>query len=304
MLRNMKVAICGGGGFIGQKLAGYLLKQDLEVVILDRNRSRITSPKLQSFVLDLLRPELYKEEMFHGVDAVINLSGKDIFTLWNKTNRRAIRESRITVNRHLVDMFARMGRKPGVFISASAVGYYGNKGEAVLDESAESGQGFLAEVCIDWEKEAQRAESFGMRSVQVRTAPVLDRTGGIVGQLMKSFRFGFTFRFGSGNNWFPWIHMHDLVRVYYAAVTDERLSGPVNACAPHPLRFRDFLNELRKFKRALIVPFPTEVLRLFIRETADVLTFSQRMVPAKLRKTGFDFSHPDLSDALREVFPS
>jgi uncharacterized protein (TIGR01777 family) len=257
---------------------------------------------LQSFVVDLLRPDLFEERMFHEVDAVINLSGKDIFTLWTETNRQAIRESRITVNRNLVDAIAKLSRKPKVFISASAVGYYGEKGEAVLDEDAENGEGFLADVCLEWEKEARRVEALGVRSVQVRTAPVLGKRGGIMGQLMKSFRFGFTFRFGPGGNWFPWIHMDDLVRIYHLAVTDESLEGPVNACAPHPLRFRDFLDELRKFKNAVVIPFPPGMLRLFIQETADVLTFSQRTVPLKLQKRGFEFSYPDIRRALQEVF--
>jgi uncharacterized protein (TIGR01777 family) len=298
----MKVAVCGGSGFIGQMLAGYLVSRKLEVVILDRNSSRIISPRLQSFVVDLLRPELFEEKMFHNVDAVINLSGKDIFTLWTETNRRAIRGSRITVNRNLVDAIAKLSRKPKVFISASAVGYYGEKGEAMLDENAEKGQGFLADVCVDWEREARRVEALGVRSVQVRTAPVLGKRGGIMGQLMKSFRFGFTFRFGSGRNWFPWIHMDDLVRIYHSVVTDESLEGPVNACAPHPLRFRDFLDELRRYKNVMVIPFPPGILRLLISETADVLTFSQRMVPSKLQEHGFEFSYPDIRHALQEVF--
>ncbi len=298
----MKVAVCGGSGFIGQMLAGYLVSRKVEVVILDRNSSRIISPRLQSFVVDLLRPELFEEKMFHNVDAVINLSGKDIFTLWTETNRRAIRESRITVNRNLVDTIAKLSRKPKVFISASAVGYYGEKGEAMLDENAEQGQGFLADVCVDWEREARRVERLGVRSVQVRTAPVLGKRGGIMGQLMKSFRLGFTFRFGSGRNWFPWIHMDDLVRIYHAVVTDESMEGPVNACAPHPLRFRDFLEELRIYKNVMVIPFPPGILRLLISETADVLTFSQRMVPSKLQEHGFEFSYPDIRHALQEVF--
>ena len=121
-------------------------------------------------------------------------------------------------------------------------------------------------------------------------------------QLIKSFRFGFTFRFGSGSNWFPWIHMDDLVRIYHLVVKDKNLSGPVNACAPAPLRFRDFLDELRKCRNAAVIPFPAGMLRLFIQETADVLTFSQRVVPVKLQKHGFKFSCPDIRDALNEVF--
>ncbi|MBE0426775.1 MAG: TIGR01777 family protein [Nitrospirae bacterium] len=298
----MKVLIGGGGGFIGQRLARYLLDQGLEVVILDRNVPRIESPHLKWFTIDLLKPELFNKSWFEGVDAVINLSGKDIFTLWTKKNKNAIWGSRVTVNKNLIDFISTLEEKPKVFVSASAVGYYGDKGDTELDESAPNGLGFLAEVCIAWEKEARRAESLGMRSVQVRTAPVLDKKGGILGELMKSFKFGFSFLFGSGLNWFSWIHMDDLIRIYHTAAMDGRLSGPVNASSPHAVRYRDFIYLLREFRKALIIPLPVWVLKLLLQETADVLTFSQRMMPAKILKHGFKFSYNDLRDALGEIF--
>jgi uncharacterized protein (TIGR01777 family) len=298
----MKVLICGGGGFIGQRLTSYFLSQGMEVVILDRNRSRVTSHSLQSHVVDLLTPGLYQQEWFGNVDAVINLSGKDIFTLWTENNRTAIWKSRITVNKYLLDFIAELPQKPKTFVSASAVGYYGDKGDTEIDENASKGKGFLSDVCTAWEREARRAETLGMRSVQIRTAPVLDTRGGIMGQLMKSMKFGFTFRFGSGQNWFPWIHMDDLIRVYHSVVVDERLSGPVNACSPHPVSFSEFLNELTGFKKAVIIPFPVWILKLIIQETADVISFSQRMIPAKLQNAGFLFSYPKLRDALKVIF--
>lgn len=298
----MKVIVCGGCGFIGSRLTRYLLDKGFEVVILDRNRSRISSSLLKSFVIDLLKPELFKQEWFEGADAVINLSGKDIFTLWTEKNRKAIWDSRVTANKNLVDFISTLNKKPQVFVSASAVGYYGDKGDIELDENTPNGKGFLADVCVAWEKEARRAEESGMRSVQVRTAPVLDKGGGILGQLMKSFKFGFTFLFGSGKNWFSWIHMEDLIRIYHMAVTDESLSGPVNASSPHPVLYRDFLYHLREFKKSIIIPFPVWILRLFIQETADVITFSQRMIPAKILKTGFTFRYNNLRDALSNIF--
>ncbi|MDH5203845.1 MAG: TIGR01777 family oxidoreductase [Nitrospirota bacterium] len=298
----MRVLISGGSGFIGQCLTRYLLDKEFEVVILDRNRSRIESPHLQSFTVDLLKPELFDKKWFTGVEAVVNLSGRDIFTFWNEKNKKAIWESRITVNKNLIHFVAGLDRKPSVFVSASAVGYYGDKGDTELNESAPRGKGFLADVCGAWEEEVKKTEELGLRSVQVRTAPVLERNGGILKQVLKSFRFGFSFLFGSGNNWFSWIHMDDLVRIYHAAVTDEKLSGPVNACSPNPVRFRHFMNHLREFRKALLIPFPGWILKLILRETADVVLFSQRMVPVKIVETGFTFSYPRLRDALQEVF--
>jgi len=298
----MKVLICGGSGFIGRNLSRYLLDQGCRIVVLDRNKSAIHSPQLESFEGDLLKPEQFDAKWFEGVDAVINLSGKDIFTFWSKKNREMIWESRVTVNKNLIDFMGKLEQKPGIFISASAVGYYGNKGEKEVLESEPRGEGFLADVCEAWEAEARKAEALEMRSVQVRTAPVLLKSGGIMLQLLKSMRFGFAFVFGSGRQWFPWIHMKDLLRIYYAAVTDKTLSGPVNACSPNPVRFRDFLSHLTKFQKAIILPFPIFLLKLFLQETADVVLFSQRMMPGKLMKTGFQFSLPELETALNDIF--
>lgn len=294
--------ICGGSGFIGQNLARYILDQGHQVVILDRNKSRITSPHLQSFEVDLLRPDLFNQAWFEVVEAVINLSGRDIFTFWNEKARKAIRESRITVNKNLIDFIGKLKQKPKVFVSASAVGYYGDRGERELLEHEGPGQGFLAEVCKAWEAEARRAEQLGIRSVQVRTAPVLLKSGGILLQMLKSMRFGFTFLFGSGNQWFSWIHMKDLLQIYHLVATNEQFSGPVNACSPNTVRFRDFINNLRKYKKAIVIPFPTWLLKLFLQETADVVLFSQRMIPGKLLKTNFLFSYPKIEDAIRDLF--
>jgi hypothetical protein len=297
----MKTMICGGSGFIGQNLAQHLLKQGHSIVILDRNASRLSSPYLQSFQADLLQPGLFDQKWFEGVEAVINLSGKDIFTFWNQKSKKMIRESRIQVNKNLINFMSKLSRKPDVFISASAVGYYGNQGENELLENAEPGEGFLADVCKEWESEARKAEQLGMRSVQIRTAPVLLKSGGIMLQMLKSMQFGFTFVFGSGNQWFSWIHMNDLLQIYHEAAVNKALSGPVNASSPHPVRFREFLRQLTKFKKALLLPFPGWLLKIFLQETADVVLFSQKMIPGKLLKANFQFSYPKLEDALREI---
>jgi uncharacterized protein len=298
----MKVVICGGGGFIGQRLARLLIDKGYEVVILDRNQSRITSPRLQSFVVDLLDTRLFEKGWFASAEAVINLSGKDILTLWTEEYKKAIWESRVTVNKKLVDFISALEQKPRAFISASAVGYYGDKGENKVDETATHGKGFLSDVCIAWENEARRAETLGMRSVQVRTAPVLDKKGGFIGKLMKSMKFGFTVQLGSGQNWFSWIHMDDLTRIYETAISDERLSGPVNACSPEPVRFRALLDHLREYRKAIIVPVPVSLVRLFVKDLANELTNSQRVIPAKLNNRQFHFKYGNLKKALQAVF--
>ena len=298
----MKVVICGGGGFIGQRLARLLIDKGYEVIILDRNQSRVSSPKLQSFVVDLLNPKLFQKEWFSGAEAVINVSGKDILTLWTEEYKKAIWDSRITVNKNLVDFMSALDKKPKTFISASATGYYGDHGENEVDENGTNGKGFLADVCIAWENEARRSETLGMRSVQVRTAPVLDKKGGFLAKLMKSMNFGVTARFGSGKNWFSWVHMDDLIRIYEAAIVHESLSGPVNACSPQPVRFHEFLEYITKYRKAIIIPFPVSLFRLVAKELAAELTNSQRIVPAKLQKISFRFVHNNLNEALKDVF--
>jgi uncharacterized protein len=298
----MKVVICGGGGFIGQRLARLFLDKGYEVVILDRNQSRVSSPKLQSFIVDLLNPKLFEKRWFLGSEAVINLSGKDILNLWTEEHKKAIRESRITVNKLLIDFISSLDQKPKTFISASAVGYYGDKGENEVDETATRGKGFLADVCVAWENEARRAETLGMLSVQVRTVPVLDKKGGFIGKLMKSMNFGFTVQFGSGQNWFSWIHMEDLIRIYETAVSDESLTGPVNACSPEPVRFRALLDHLREYRKAVVISLPLSLFRFFAKELADELTNSQRIVPARLHDMQFRFVYGNLKEALKDVF--
>lgn len=297
----MKIVICGGGGFIGQRLTRFLLDKGHDITILDRNPSRITSPKLRSFVVDLLDTSRFEKGWFGGVDAVVNLSGKDILTLWTKEYKKAIWDSRVRVNKKLIDFLSALEEKPKVFISAYAVGYYGDKGEAEVDETLPPGRGYLADVCVAWEREALRAETIGMRSVQVRTAPVLDRKGGFVGKLLESMKFGVTARFGSGRNWFPWIHMDDLIRIYELAISDERLSGPVNATSPMPVRFGELLDELRKYRRAIVIPVPVAFIRPFINDLANELTNSQKVIPAKLHAFRFPFEYGDIQKAIQAV---
>lgn len=298
----MQVVICGGGGFIGQRLARLLLDKGYEVIILDRNQSRVSSPKLQSFVADLLNPKLFEKRWFLGAETVINLSGKDILTPWTEEYKKAIWESRVTVNKHLIDFISSLDYKPKTFISASATGYYGDKGENAVNETATNGKGFLADVCVAWEKEARRAETLGMRSVQVRTAPVLDKKGGFLGKLMKTMNLGFIARFGSGQNWFPWIHMEDLIRIYETIITHESLAGPVNACSPEPVRFHAFLNQITQYRKAVVIPFPVSLFRLFAKGLADELTNSQRIVPAKMLNIQFQFVHANLNEAVKYLF--
>lgn len=300
----MNVMVCGGNGFIGSNLVTNLLKNGHKVTILDRNESRLKDYNLKSYRIDLLNIEQYKEEWFEGIDTVINLSGKDIITLWTKEARKQIWDSRVTVNKNLTDFMSSLSKRPKVFVSASAVGYYGDKGDVIIDEEMPNGEGFLANVCVSWEKEARRAETLGIRSVQIRTAPVLLKNGGIMRQLMKTIRFGIGFIFGNGNNWFPWIHMRDIINIYEEAVINENISGPINASSPNPVRFKDFVKSIKNYRKLMIIRLPRFLLRIFIGETADVLLFSQRVIPKKLQDYSYKFSFNSLDETLKSIFIS
>lgn len=300
----MNVVVCGGNGFIGSNLVIHLLRNGHKVTILDRNESQLKDDNLKSYKIDLLNIEQYKEEWFDGIDAVINLSGKDIITLWTKKSRKQIWDSRVTINKNLIDFMSRLSKRPKVFISASAVGYYGDKGDIEIDEKTPNGAGFLADLCVSWEEEARRAETLRMRSVQIRTAPVLLKNGGIMRQLMKTIRFGIGFIFGGGNNWFPWIHMKDIINIYEEVAINENISGPVNASSPNPVRFKDFVKLLKTYRKIIIIPLPKFLLRFLIGETADVLLFSQRVIPKKLQDHGYKFLFENLEDTFKSIFRS
>ena len=292
--------ISGGSGLIGKHLTSLLLSEGYKVSHLSRYQAHTVGVKTYYWDpgKNILDPSIFRDTEY-----LIHLAGANIGErLWTKKRKKVIAESRVESARLLHKIISTNNIPLKAFISASAAGYYGNRGETQLDEGNPPGQGFLADVCVAWEARARNAEKWGMRSVQVRTAPVLLKGGGLLKQLMKSMSFGFTFRFGSGNQWFPWVHMTDLIRIYHLAITDETLSGPVNACAPQPVRFRDFLAHLTRFKKALVIPFPVRILKLFLQETADVLLFSQRMRAAKLLERNFEFSFPTIEEAFRDIF--
>jgi uncharacterized protein (TIGR01777 family) len=202
--------------------------------------------------------------------------------------------------RALIDAVKKAGRGPRVFVSASAVGYYGEGGEATLTESSPAGTDFLARVCREWELVAKRSEQVGMRWVSVRTGIVLGPGGGMLSKLIPVFKWGVGGALGSGKQWFSWIHIEDLLSVYVAAVTDVRLSGPVNAVAPHPVRNTEFTRVLAEvLHRPAFFHVPGFALRMVLGELANAVLMSQRVVPKRLSEIDFSFRYPTIKQALR-----
>lgn len=297
----MRIIITGGAGFIGQHLTAALLDKGYQIRIADHHPPRQQTHFAVDFVELDLGNQAPPPDLFRDVDAIIHLAGKNLFGRWNEHVMRQIMDSRVFGTRSLVSALHNLPRKPKAFISASAVGFYGDRGEEDLDESSPPGHDFLAAVCYAWEHESQKAEALGLRSVQVRTAPVLGQ-GGLLSKLLPAFKLGLGGPIGSGQQWFPWIHLRDIVGIYTLAIENENIQGPVNACSPQNIRNREFTEALSEvLRRPAFVRMPGWALRLVFGDLADSVVTSQKVHPTKLMEAGYDFAFPDIREALRDT---
>jgi uncharacterized protein (TIGR01777 family) len=238
-------------------------------------------------------------------DAVIHLAGEPLAQRWNSEVKRRIKESRTLTTRNLVEGIGRLRHKPRVLVSASAIGYYGNRGEEVLTETSGPGSGFLAELCQEWEREAERAKDLGLRVVRIRIGVVLAQQGGALAQMLRPFRLGVGGTLGDGSQWMSWIHRDDLTRMFQWAAENEAINGALNGTAPEPATNRDFTRTLaRELHRPAVIPMPKFALRAALGEMADFVFDSIRAVPMAAEKEGFSFLHRRLDEALRAALSS
>jgi uncharacterized protein (TIGR01777 family) len=243
-------------------------------------------------------------EALDGIDAVFHLAGDSVAEgRWTAAKKERLRESRIAGTRNLVTTLRAVGRRPPVLVSASAVGYYGSRGEEQLAETSPPGDDFLAELCQAWEREAFEAREFGMRVVAVRVGIVLGEKGGALTKMLTPFYFGLGSPLGSGRQYWPWIHLDDLVEMMLYAAKHEHVSGPFNGTAPNPVTNREFTKTLGKvLSRPTFLPgVPRFALRTMLGQFGDVLLTSQRAYPAAAVAAGFRFQHPELEPALRQI---
>jgi len=304
------VTVTGATGLIGPALVAALAARGTEVTVLSRDPARAKAAfgaagaaEVQALQWDLMS-EPAPAQALAGRDAVVHLAGENVAQRWTAKAREAIRESRVTGTRHLLEGLREAGRvdpseRPRTLVSASAIGYYGQRGEEPLDEDAPAGRDFLARVCADWELEAERASELGMRVVEVRTGVVLDSAGGALAKMLPPFRLGLGGPVAGGRQYMSWIHRDDLIGIMLAAIDDERWRGPINATAPEPVSNRDFSRALGgALGRPSLVPVPGTALRLLYGEMADIVTTGARVVPAKPLVLGYQFRHPQLAEAL------
>jgi uncharacterized protein (TIGR01777 family) len=239
-----------------------------------------------------------------GAEAVVHLAGENIADgRWTAAKMEAIRASRVEGTRLLCEALARLERKPEVLVAASAIGFYGDRGDEALTEGSGAGQGFLPDVCSDWERATEPARAAGIRVVNLRIGVVLAREGGALATMLTPFKLGLGGRIGSGDQFMSWISLDDVVSAICRAIEDDRMSGPVNATAPEPVTNRDFTKTLGQvLRRPTFAAMPAFAARLvFGRMAQDLLLASLRVVPEKLLAGGFQFRHPRLEDALRDV---
>ena len=296
----MRVLVTGSTGLIGSALVPFLTTGGHEVIRLVRSRGRAGSSDAlwdpMAGTIDAAKIE--------GIDAAVHLAGDNVGAgRWTESRKARIRQSRERGTRLLCETLARLKRPPRVLVSASATGYYGNRGAELLDEEAGPGRGFLAEVCRAWEDGTRPAEEAGIRVVRLRIAVVLTTAGGALPRMLTPFRLGLGGRLGSGSQFMPWIAIDDLVGVIGHAIAREDLRGPVNAASPGAVTNAEFTRVLaRVLRRPALFPVPAAALRLMFGEMAEqMLLSSQRVEPAKLRTSGYLFRHPDLEGALRHL---
>jgi len=296
----MKILISGSSGLTGKALVRILCAQGHSVARLVRPGSL---PSAGDIAWDPMAATTDVSAM-EGADAVVHLSGASIAQgRWTPTRKALLRSSRIDATRVLVNALASLRHKPRLFVSASAVGCYGNRGDEILTESSSIGTGFLSLLVRDWEAEAVRAEVSGIRTVLLRFGVILSSEGGALPQMLMPFKFGLGGRLGSGKQWMSWIALEDAVGIICAAIANENLAGPLNVVAPSPLTNADFTRVAAAvLHRPAILAAPAFALRIALGEMADALLLaSQRVIPERLLAAGYAFRFPELGSALKAI---
>ena len=300
----MKVLVTGASGLIGAALCDSLLARGDEVVGLTRDpaRARRANPVVDWHPWEptLERPPA---DAFDGVDGVVNLVGEKINQRWTDEAKRKIMESRRTATHNLVQAIGGLARRPTVLVNQSAVGYYGDRGDAVVEESTGPGKSFDSQVVQEWEKAAHQIEAVGVRLVILRSGQILDTSGGMLGEMLPPFKLGLGGPLAGGDQYLSWIHADDEVGILLWALDGEGVSGVLNATAPKPATNRDFSQALgRALGRPAAIPIPGLVLDLkFGREFGTVLRGGQRVLPKRALELGYRFKHPDLDKALEDL---
>lgn len=293
----MKIVVSGSTGLIGSALLQALQRRDQDVVPLVRRR---VAPGEHALSWDPA-PGTIDRAGLEGADAVIHLAGENVFGRWSAAKKRRIRDSRVQGTRVLCDALAGLQRRPATLLAASAVGYYGDRGDEAVTEDSAPGEDFMAHLARDWEAATAPATRAGIRVVNMRIGVVLTTTGGALAMMLPAFRLGLGGPLGSGDQYLSWIALDDILNAMVHLLNNPNVVGPVNMTAPTPLTNRDFARTLGKvLRRPAVVRVPAFALRVvFGAESAELLQSGQRVLPARLAATGFDFAFRDVEQALQ-----
>ncbi len=297
----MKIVAAGASGLIGGPLLARLARTH-EVVSVSRRYSQDAPRMFRQVLWDAASSGEWEKEI-DGADVVINLAGEPIAgRRWTARQKILLRKSRLDSTRAVVAAIQRVKKRPSVYLNASAIGFYGDRGDQALDESSPRGSGFLSEMCMEWEDEAKKAEVLGVRTVFLRTGIVLSPKGGALAKMLPPFRWGIGGALGSGRQFMSWIHLEDELSAILEVLTNPSIRGAVNLTAPEPVDMKTFAKTLGKTThRPAMFPVPTFALRLLLGEMADMLLGGQRVIPKKLGDAGFRFKYPSLGPALQSL---
>lgn len=295
----MKILITGATGLIGRALQKSLKNEGHDLLLASRS-----GPKSANQIKWTVETGFSEPEKLENLDAVIHLAGESISALrWTEAKKAAIRDSRVLGTRSVVNAIAGLRHKPKVFISGSATGIYGDRGDDTMNESSKPGGTFLAEVCKEWEAESCRAEGLGLRTVLLRTGIVLSKDGGALAAMLRPFKMGIGGVVGSGRQWMSWVSLDDVVDAINFVLENENIQGPINVVAPNPVTNKEFTSTLGKvLHRPTFLPLPELAVKLIFGEMGRALLLdSNRVIPGRLDEAGYKFKFTDLQKALENA---
>jgi len=299
----VRILITGGTGFVGTRLTSHLIRDGNEVTVLTRS---VRGPEKEAAGISYLQGDPTRQgpwqEAVKDHDAVVNLAGASIFSKWTDEQKQAIRDSRVSTTRNIVEGISSHPGKKTLLFSASAVGYYGFCRDEELTETSPPGSDFLARIAVEWEGEAVKAAGKGARVVIARFGIILGEQGGALGRMIALFKKYVGGPIGSGKQWFSWIHIDDLARAFEFVLEHPEISGPVNTCSPHPVRNKDLAKALGKaLRKPSFIPAPGFMVKWVLGEFGSVILEGQRVIPERLLARGFSFRYPDIENALGSI---
>lgn len=302
---SKKIVVTGATGLIGESLCKALIGRGDDITVFTGSiyKAKLIIKGAKEYIYwDYNKPGEWAN-FLNSKDAVIHLAGASIAgKRWTDSYKGTILESRKVSTQKLVQAFESVRQKPEVFISSSATGYYGNAGDEILTEDSKNGNDFLSLVCRIWEESAVKAKNFGIRSVSIRTGIALSSDGGALKQMLLPYKFFMGGHLGSGKQWFPWIHIADLIRIYLYALDNPSVNGAINAVAPGQINAKEFAKYIGKtIHRPSFFPVPLIALKLAVGEAASSIVANQRVIPKKLLDAGFNFKFENVDEALKDL---